>query len=70
MPLFKNPKYYILILLTFVVVFLMGYIGNDEPDKLSRILMNAVAGAVGMAVGLLIYKKRENGDPDDHSPLD
>ena len=38
--LFNNSKYYVIIVLTFVIVFLMNYIGNDAPDKLSRALMN------------------------------
>ncbi|AQX06667.1 hypothetical protein KRE40_17155 [Elizabethkingia meningoseptica] len=64
--LFNNSKYYVIIVLTFVIVFLMNYIGSDAPDKLSRALMNGGAGAVGIAIGLIIYQRGKNGDNKHH----
>ncbi len=32
---FKNPKFYLIVIITFVVVFLMNYLGNSNaPDQL------------------------------------
>ncbi|CAM3640102.1 hypothetical protein ELBR111191_00535 [Elizabethkingia bruuniana] len=64
--LFNNSKYYVIIVLTFIIVFLMNYIGNDAPDKLSRALMNGGAGAVGIAIGLIIYQRGKGGDNKHH----
>lgn len=49
----KSTKYLIIAIITFAILFLMNYIGNPEPDKLSRALMTGGAGAVGLTVGLM-----------------
>ncbi|MFZ4929819.1 hypothetical protein [Chryseobacterium sp. Mn2064] len=46
--------------ITFVILFLMNYIGNDLPDKLQRALLTAFAGVVGLTVGLFILNKGKN----------
>ncbi len=59
----KSPKLYIILAITFVVVFLMNYIGNgDAPDRLERALMTGFAGAVGLGIGLWIYSRGKNDD--------
>lgn len=54
----------IISLITFVILFLMNYIGNDLPDKLQRALLTAFAGVVGLTIGLFILNKGRN----DKSP--
>lgn len=50
----------IISVITFVILFLMNYIGNDLPDKLQRALMTAFAGVVGLTIGLFILNKGRN----------
>ncbi|WP_370895720.1 hypothetical protein [Chryseobacterium gossypii] len=52
---------------TFVILFLMNYLGNDLPDRLSRALMTAFAGVIGLSVGLFILNKGKN---DNRPPQD
>jgi len=46
--------------ITFVIVFLMNYLGNEQPDKLQTALLIAVAGVVGLSIGLVIFNKGKN----------
>ncbi|MET3036251.1 hypothetical protein ABXT08_09130 [Chryseobacterium sp. NRRL B-14859] len=50
----------IISVITFVILFLMNYIGNDLPDKLQRALLTAFAGVVGLTIGLFILNKGKN----------
>lgn len=50
--------------ITFVIVFLMNYLGNEQPDKLQTALLIAVAGVIGLSIGLVIFNKGKN----DHTP--
>ncbi|MXS72041.1 hypothetical protein GSF70_12520 [Flavobacteriaceae bacterium W22] len=50
--------------ITFVILFLMNYLGNNEADKLERALMIAGAGVVGLSLGLVIM----NRGKDDKTP--
>ncbi|AKK71514.1 hypothetical protein HX13_04795 [Chryseobacterium sp. P1-3] len=50
----------IISVITFVILFLMNYIGNDLPDKLQRALLTAFAGVIGLTVGLFILNKGKN----------
>ncbi|MDY3547504.1 hypothetical protein PG291_02690 [Riemerella anatipestifer] len=60
---FKNPKFYLIVIITFIVIFLMNYLGNsDAPDQLERALMNGAAGAIGITIGLWIWNKNKNDD--------
>lgn len=61
-PFGKN--HIIISVITFVILFLMNYIGNDLPDKLQRALLTAFAGVIGLTVGLFILNKGKN----DKSP--
>jgi hypothetical protein len=38
----------------------MNYIGSHEQDKLERALMTAVAGVIGLSIGLFILNKGKN----------
>jgi len=55
-------KYALIGIITFVIIFLMNFIGNDAPDKLSRALMTASAAVVGLGIGMWIYSKRDQND--------
>lgn len=59
-----GKNHIIISVITFVILFLMNYIGNDLPDKTERALMTAFAGVVGLSVGLFILNKGKN----DKSP--
>ncbi|WP_407402107.1 hypothetical protein [Chryseobacterium sp.] len=54
----------IISIITFAILFLMNYLGNDQPDKLERALMTAFAGIIGLTIGLFILNKGKN----DNSP--
>jgi len=47
----------ILCAITFIILFLMNYLGNDQADKLERALMIGAAGVIGLSLGLLIMNK-------------
>ncbi|WP_326982738.1 hypothetical protein VUJ46_21700 [Chryseobacterium sp. MYb264] len=50
----------IISLITFGILFLMNFLGNDQPDKLERALMTAGAGVIGLSIGLFILNKGKN----------
>jgi hypothetical protein len=50
----------IICIITFVILFLMNYLGNDQADKLERALMTAGAGVIGLSIGLFILNKGKN----------
>lgn len=54
----------IVCVITFGILFLMNFLGNDSPDKLERALLTAFAGVVGLSVGLFIFNKSK----DDKTP--
>lgn len=57
-PFEKN--HIIISAITFVILFLMNYLGNDLPDKTQRALLTAFAGVVGLTIGLFILNKGKN----------
>ncbi|REC49458.1 hypothetical protein [Chryseobacterium pennipullorum] len=57
-PFGKN--HIIISAITFVILFLMNYLGNDLPDKLQRALLTAFAGVVGLTLGLFILNRGKN----------
>lgn len=63
----KSTKYLIIALITFVILFLMNYLGNDSADKLYRALLTATAGVAGLTIGLLFmnYIKKNDTPPDN-----
>lgn len=58
----KNQKYILIGAITFVIIFLMNYIGSDYPDRLSRALMTAAAAVIGLGIGMWIFNKRDQND--------
>ena len=64
----KSTKYAVIAVLTFIILFLFNYIGNTEPDKMERALMTAVAGVVGLTIGMwFVYR---NSKDDNHHDFD
>ena len=55
-----GKNHIIISVITFVILFLMNYLGNDLPDKLKRALMTAFAGVIGLSLGLFILNKGKN----------
>ena len=55
-----SVKFLVVLVITFVIVFLMNYIGNTQPDKLQSALLNGLGGMVGLTIGMLIYNRSKN----------
>ncbi|SFT62808.1 hypothetical protein SAMN05421857_2255 [Chryseobacterium formosense] len=49
----------IISIITFAILFLMNYLGNEEADKLQRALMTALAGVIGLT--RFVYFKQRKG---------
>lgn len=64
----KSKKFAVVAAITFLILFLMNYLGNDMPDKLERALMTAVAGVVGLTIGMWFVHK--NSKDDTHHDFD
>ncbi|HAI80481.1 MAG TPA: hypothetical protein DCL65_05550 [Chryseobacterium sp.] len=64
----KSKKFMVVAAITFLILFLMNYIGNDMPDRLERALMTAVAGVVGLTIGMWFVHK--NSKNDTHHDFD
>ena len=64
----KSKKFAVIAAITFLILFLMNYLGNDMPDKLERALMTAVAGVVGLTIGMWFVHK--NSKDDTHHNFD
>ncbi|MBW8360647.1 MAG: hypothetical protein K0M56_00510 [Kaistella sp.] len=58
----KSRKYAVIAFITFVVLFLMNYLGNNQPDKLERALMTAVAGVIGLTIGMWFINRNKDDD--------
>ena len=57
----------IISIITFAILFLMNYLGNEELDKMERALMTAFAGVIGLSIGLFILNKGKNDkNPPQH----
>ncbi|CAA7196556.1 MULTISPECIES: hypothetical protein [Chryseobacterium] len=55
-----GQRHIIISSITFVILFLMNYVGNNLPDKLERALMTAFAGVIGLSIGIFILNKGKN----------
>ena len=63
----KSYKFLAVLAITFVIVFLMNYIGNSKPDKLEAAILNGFGGVVGLTVGMYIYNRgRNHKTPPQH----
>ncbi len=56
----KSVKFLAALIITFVIVFLMNYIGNTQPDKLQSAILNGLGGMVGLTIGMIIYNRSKN----------
>ncbi len=56
----KSVKFLVVLVITFVIVFLMNYIGNTQPDKLQSAILNGLGGMVGLTIGMMIYNRSKN----------
>lgn len=65
----KGFKLYFIMALTFIIVFLMNYIGNPEPDKLQRAALTGISASVFFAIGIWAFRKFGK-DKDDHQEFD
>ena len=64
----KSTKYAVIAAITFIILFLFNYLGNTQPDKLERALMAAVAGVIGLTIGMwFVYI---NSKDDTHHDCD
>lgn len=61
-----GKNHIIISIITFIILFLMNYIGNDLPDKLQRALLIAFAGVIGLSIGLFIMNKGKNDNTPPH----
>ncbi|MGE4514535.1 MAG: hypothetical protein AB7E26_12075 [Chryseobacterium sp.] len=59
-----GKNHLIICIITFAILFLMNYLGNNEADKLQRALMIGAAGVIGLSIGLFIMNKGK----DDKNP--
>lgn len=64
----KSKKFAVIAAITFLILFLMNYIGNDLPDRLERALMTAVAGVIGLTIGMWFVHR--NSKDDTHHDFD
>ena len=62
-----GKNHIIICAITFTILFLMNYLGNNQPDKIERALMIAGAGVIGLSIGLLIMNRGKN---DKNPPQD
>lgn len=62
-----GKNHIIICVITFAILFLMNYLGNDQPDKIERALMIAGAGIIGLSIGLVIMNRGKN---DKNPPPD
>ncbi len=62
-----GKNHIIICVITFGILFLMNYLGNDQPDKLETALMIAGAGVIGLTIGLVIMNKgKDDKNPPQH----
>lgn len=63
----NSLKYAVVAVITFLIVFLMNYIGSDYPDRMERALMTAGAGVVGLTLGMwFLYKNKDDKNPPEN----
>lgn len=65
---FLGKTHIIISIITFAILFAMNYFGNDLPDKLERALLTAIAGVVGLSVGVFVLYKAGKKDGNDKFP--
>jgi hypothetical protein len=58
----KSKRYLIIAVLTFIILFLMNYLGSNYPDKILRALMTAGAGVVGLTIAMWYIHRTARND--------
>lgn len=58
-----NIKYFGIAAAVFTVLFLMNYIGNDNPDKMERAVLTGLGGVAGLTVWMIFFNKSKDNDP-------
>ncbi|MGV8914002.1 MAG: hypothetical protein ACOH1X_01000 [Kaistella sp.] len=58
----RSKKYALVAAITFIILFLMNYLGNTNPDKLERALMTAIAGVIGLTIGMWFVYRNSKDD--------
>ena len=56
----KSYKFLIALAVTFVIVFLMNYVGNAQEDRQSRAILQGIGGMIGLTIGMYIYNRSKN----------
>ncbi|MBC7555933.1 MAG: hypothetical protein H7195_03110, partial [Chryseobacterium sp.] len=57
----KSKRYLLIALLTFIILFLMNYVGSTYPDKIPRALMTAGAGVIGLTIAMwYMHRTKKN----------
>ena len=64
----KSYKFLIIVTITFIILFLMNYVGNENTDRIERALMTAVAGSIGLTIGMWFVHR--NSKDDTHHDFD
>ncbi len=59
-----NPKYLLIAVAVFVILFLMNYIGNDNPDKVERAVLTGLGGVAGLTIWMVFFDK-DNDPPQN-----
>ncbi|MFY7815066.1 MAG: hypothetical protein ACOVRK_07725 [Chryseobacterium taeanense] len=62
-----GKNHLIICVITFAILFLMNYLGNNEADKLQRALMIGAAGVIGLSIGLFIMNKGKDDKTPPHN---
>ena len=64
----KSTRFLVIVIITFIILFLMNYIGNDQPDRIQQGLMTAIAGSIGLTIGMWFVHR--NSKDDTHHDFD
>ncbi|MGX9984920.1 hypothetical protein [Soonwooa purpurea] len=58
-----NIKYLGIAAIVFTVLFLMNYLGNDQPDKMERAVLTGLGGVAGLTIWMIFFNKTKDDDP-------
>ena len=58
----KSTKFAVVAVLTFIILFLFNYVGNEMPDRVERALMTAAAGVGGLTIGMWFVHRNSKDD--------
>lgn len=58
----KSKRFLPVAIITFIILFLMNYIGSTYDDKLSRALMTGGAGVLGLTIAMWYMHRTKKND--------